>query len=78
MKFITQEAIEKIRAEAPKFIEAVDDSKDKDRVLIMTLDAFANEPELLHACLWYAYSNGVAVNMAPPTPEQSKNISQSQ
>lgn len=74
MKAITQEYIEKIRKGAPNFIKAVDDQKEEGQLVIFMLDAFINEPDLLYACLWYAYSNGVEVRMIPPTPEQLKKL----
>lgn len=65
MKTITQEAIEKIEAGASKFIETVDNAKKNNETVLLVLDAFIDEPELLYSCLWYAYSNQVEVRMVP-------------
>jgi hypothetical protein len=53
--------------EAGNFIEAVQGvQKEKVDTLIMTLDAFWGEPELLYVALNYARDEGVTVTMTPP------------
>jgi len=62
-----QELEQQLRAgNAVRFIDAVSHavSNDADRVLL-TLTAFAGEPELLYAALRYASLCGVAVMLAP-------------
>lgn len=49
--------------EVPELIEAVTEAKKQGAVLLLTLDAFAGEPELLYRALWYAYSEGVDVTI---------------
>lgn len=51
---------------AANFVTAVTDTRTKEAdTVIMTLDAFAGEPELLYVALDYARSNGVTVTMVP-------------
>jgi hypothetical protein len=53
--------------DAGNFIEAVSSTQTKQAdTLIMMLDAFWNEPELLYVALNYARDQGVTVTMAPP------------
>jgi hypothetical protein len=53
--------------DAANFIIAFTDArKNKIDTLIMTLDAFEHEPELLYVALDYAKHSGVTVTIAPP------------
>lgn len=53
---------------AGEFIEAVQSTQTKQAdTLIMMLDAFWGEPELLYVALNYARDQGVTVTMAPPS-----------
>ena len=65
MKTIIQEAIDKVNAGAPKFMETVDYAKNNSESVMLVLDAFIDDPELLYACLWYAYISEVEVRMVP-------------
>lgn len=48
------------------FIEAVTNShRDSIDTVIMTVKAFAGEPDVLYVTLDYAYHSGMAVTMAP-------------
>jgi hypothetical protein len=51
---------------APRFIEAVRNAR-RDRVdmVLMTIKAFAGEPELLYVALDYAHHEGMSVTMVP-------------
>lgn len=54
--------------DAGNFIEAVKGAQTEQAdTLIMMLDAFWNEPELLYIALNYARDQGVTVTMAPPS-----------
>ncbi len=54
--------------DAGNFVEAVSGAQTKKAdTLIMMLDAFWNEPELLYVALNYARDQGVTVTMAPPS-----------
>jgi hypothetical protein len=54
--------------EAGNFIKAVQGvQKEKADTLIMMLDAFWGEPELLYVALNYARDQGVTVTMTPPS-----------
>lgn len=54
--------------DAGEFIEAVQSAQTKQAdTLIVMLDAFWGEPELLYVALNYARDRGVTVTMAPPT-----------
>jgi hypothetical protein len=58
--------------DAGEFIEAVQSAQTKQAdTLIMILDAFWGEPELLYVALNYARDQGVTVTMAPPTRRKS-------
>lgn len=51
---------------ASEFVKAVTDARrdSVDRV-IMTVKAFAGEPDVLYVALDYAYHSGIEVTMAP-------------
>jgi hypothetical protein len=51
---------------ATKFIDAVGDAR-RDSV-ILTIDAFAGEPETLYVALDYASNAGVTLTIAPAVP----------
>jgi hypothetical protein len=50
---------------AERFIAAVDKTRRDADTVLMTVKAFAGEPETLYVALDYAYDNGVAVTMVP-------------
>jgi hypothetical protein len=51
---------------AGKFIKAVTDARrDSVDTVIMTVKAFAGEPDVLYVALDYAYHSGMTVTMAP-------------
>jgi hypothetical protein len=53
--------------DAGQFVDAVRSTQtNKAGTLIMMLDAFHDEPELLYVALSYARDQGVTVTMAPP------------
>jgi hypothetical protein len=55
-----------IQREAPSFIRAVQSGKSGDTDgIVLTIDAFGNEPELLREVLVYAAEEGVSVIFAP-------------
>lgn len=55
-----------IQREAASFIDAVEGAQREGRDgIVMTIDAFGNEPELLREVLVYAAEEGVAVTFAP-------------
>lgn len=73
MKKITPQFMPQVQR-APHFIEAVLSAKHQDNtghqgspVIAERLDSFHDDPFLLYACLWYAYSEGVAVTFAAAT-----------
>jgi hypothetical protein len=54
--------------DAGQFIKAVRNTQTKKAdTLIMMLDAFWGEPELLYIALSYARDQGATVTMAPPS-----------
>jgi len=71
MKKITPEAQKLAEEAAPKFITAVQKSKEARQAhheevsVITSLEAFNDDPMLLYACLWYASSEEIAVTMLP-------------
>lgn len=51
---------------AGEFVKAVTDARrDSVDTVIMTVKAFAGEPDVLYVALDYAYHGGMAVEMAP-------------
>lgn len=48
-----------------RFVAAVDKTRKDADTVIMTVKAFAGEPEALYVALDYAYHGGVPVTMAP-------------
>lgn len=66
MQDITDEAFRLIERNAPGFIDAVLWGKaGTPAEILLTLDAFADDPLLLYACLWYSMSQGVACTIVP-------------
>jgi hypothetical protein len=53
---------------ASSFIQAVSDARrDSINTVILTVKAFAGEPDVLYVALDYAYHSGMSVTMAPAT-----------
>lgn len=71
MHDISPEALRLIERDAPTFITAVWHAKEglhqgqEAATLLLTLDAFADDPILLYACLWYCATVGVTCTFAP-------------
>jgi hypothetical protein len=50
-----------------QFIEVIQRARQLSaETLVMTIKAFAGEPDVLYVALDYAYESGVAITMAPP------------
>lgn len=57
---------------ADNFINAVTDATRQGvDIVIMTVKAFAGEPEVLYVALDYAYHGGMTITMAPPADERA-------
>ncbi|MDN5274733.1 MAG: hypothetical protein JWP06_634 [Candidatus Saccharibacteria bacterium] len=70
MRLIDEDTEKEILDRLPDVVKAIEEVKrNKADYLMMMLDAFAGEPELLYKVLWFAYSNGVAV-LIVPSPEK--------
>lgn len=65
MKHIPKNVERKLAEAAPSWIMGVTGAKQAGVFMLLTLDAFDDDPLLLYMALWYAYSNGVGVMMAP-------------
>ncbi|MCX6382469.1 MAG: hypothetical protein NT023_23820 [Armatimonadetes bacterium] len=71
MNSISQDALQLIQEEAPHFIEAVRQASMQNRqseeevAILLTLEAFRDNPTLLYACLWYAETQKVALTFVP-------------
>jgi hypothetical protein len=71
MQDIPDEAVRLIEQNAPGFIVAVQSLQERQgkaevaSPILLTLDAFADDPLLLYACLWYSATYGVACTFAP-------------
>jgi hypothetical protein len=53
---------------AESFVKAVDDAnRESVGTVVMTVKAFAGEPEVLYVALDYAYHDSMTVTMAPTT-----------
>ncbi len=62
-----------IEKEAPSFIEAVGRGKTGETEgIVLTIDAFGHEPELLREVLVYAAEEGVAVIFAPDSERAAR------
>jgi hypothetical protein len=67
---IPPEALDLIERKAPEFITAVQraqatgETKEQTATIFLTLDAFAEDPFLLYACLWYSAACGVTCTFA--------------
>jgi hypothetical protein len=58
---------------AARFIDMIHDARrDAVDVVIMTVKAFAGEPEVLYVALDYAYHSGVGVTMADQPPRSGR------
>ena len=73
MQDISSETVALIERGAPRFIPSVRRAlADKaDAGIVLTLDAFTEEPELLYACAWYAAVHGVPLHLAPTASPQA-------
>jgi hypothetical protein len=59
--------------DAATFIEAVSNARrDAIKAVIMTVNAFAGEPDVLYVALDYAHHSGVTITMASD-PEQDRS-----
>jgi hypothetical protein len=57
---------------AANFIKAVTEGRrDSIDTVIMTVRAFAGEPDVLYVALNYAYDSGMAVTMAPDPGQEA-------
>jgi hypothetical protein len=71
MENISPEARRLVEENAPSFLAAIEHAKtvgtrkQKPARLTLTLEAFADDPFTLYACLWYAASEGVACMFVP-------------
>ncbi|MBX3117417.1 MAG: hypothetical protein KF784_00010 [Fimbriimonadaceae bacterium] len=63
MRRISATIARKVEIEVPAFARAVH-QRGADRI-IMTIDAFAGEPNLFYQCVWYAVSHGKYIEIAP-------------
>ena len=59
---------------AEQFVTAIEKTKQVADAVVMTIEGFASEPEVLYVALDYAYHSDIAVTMAPaserPSPRQ--------
>lgn len=64
---IDSDTVHRLQRSVPKWVKAVREAKprDADFGVILTLDAFADDPQLLFDALWFAHSEGVRVTLAP-------------
>lgn len=74
MEEISPDALRLVQEGAPRFLKAVERAakqSQRDNTqnagISLTLDAFYDDPMLLYAALWYAYSQGVPVTFYPRT-----------
>lgn len=66
MKKIDDRIVRYLKKKAPTFIEICQEVKEgKADMVIVTIDAFADEPQFLYDILLYANSEGVPVEFAP-------------
>jgi hypothetical protein len=71
MQDISPEALQLVEQGASHFIHVVQRAAAESRQrkepisVFLTLDAFYDDPMLLYASLWYAYSQGVVVTFCP-------------
>jgi hypothetical protein len=49
----------------PSFVRNVDQARLRQAAVLMTLDDYEGQPEMLYHCLHYAYEVGVLVSVAP-------------
>ncbi|MCX6378623.1 MAG: hypothetical protein NT023_03975 [Armatimonadetes bacterium] len=77
MKPISHDALRLIKEEAPGFLEAVRQASvqnrqpEEDIAILLTLEAFHDDPLLLYACVRYAESQGVALTFTPLSPQNT-------
>lgn len=73
MRAITKEVIDEIQTKCPKFAEmCIDVKRGVVDQCIMTLDAFAGEPDLFYKAMWYANHFGVTILLAPKSKTQER------
>ena len=74
MEAISPEALHLIEESAPTFLTAVqrarkqEDSDQEAVAILLSLDAFYDDPILLYACLWYSATLGVRCTFVPIAP----------
>lgn len=70
MKALTKEELAVMEEHAPSFLLAVKAVKEGEiDAILMTVDAFGYEPELLVLALRHAQNEGAPVTMAPDSEE---------
>lgn len=74
MREIPKASIDMIKDEAPNFIKAVERAAESEADILLMLDAFAGEPELLYNCLWYAQQRNVCLRFVPAQPGTGDKI----
>ena len=68
MKPISTKLRRYVERQAPQFVAAVYATKENRRAFLPTvLDEFEDDMTLLYACLWFSYSEGVAVLFEAPS-----------
>ena len=67
MKKVPAELVKSLEIEVPGFVRAV--RAEGADAIILTLDAFANEPELFYLCAWYASCEGKHLQIAASPPQ---------
>jgi hypothetical protein len=70
MKAIDDDTVLALKRAAPEWIKAVQHAKEEEADVILTLDAFVGDPQLLFDALWFAHDRGVAVMLAPPSEKR--------
>lgn len=54
-----------LQKEIPNFIDAINECKKTGSFMLMTVEAFHEDPELFYAAMLYAFDEGIEVRLAP-------------
>lgn len=67
MKAMPAETVRDLESRVPGFVRAVRSKEAED--IVLTLDAFAGDPELFYLCAWYASCQGKHLQVAASPPQ---------
>ena len=71
LKVLRARANQMVSQELPEFTTAIEQAKQADGEVDLSLKTFPGDAELLYLCLWLAYDEGVEVRLIPKRKSRS-------